>query len=138
MTKPQRQKGYLIICLYTVLMYVGYYAALWFDPSHGMDFGHDLLYLIFVLPVLAIVGGILSYKLTERLVVPAVVQLLTGFVLCPLLLLFVYEKGLDFGKSVTDIFVLVPIATVITVIFACLTKLALLLWRKYRYKDNKQ
>ena len=133
MTTQKRISRHLLICAYTLLIFAGLYAtALIKANGNTYDGAHSLVYLIYALPVLSAVGGILSYKLTERLLVPAVLQLVTGYLICPLLLLLVYEWGIDFGEDVTHIFVVAPITTVIFVIFSCIAKLVHMLWKKHK------
>jgi len=137
MTTQKRVLGHLLICAYTLLMYAGFYATTLIKANGNTFEGmHSLVYLIYALPVLSAVGGILSYKLTERLLVPAVLQLVTGYLICPLLLLLVYEWGIDFGEDVTHIFVAAPIAAVIFVIFSCIAKLVHMLWKKHKPRKN--
>ncbi|MBR2926049.1 MAG: hypothetical protein IKC31_00525 [Clostridia bacterium] len=74
----KKQTGYLILCTYSVVVFLGYIATTLISPGpNSVPGAYEFVYLVFLMPCFALIYGIASHILTKRVVIPNFIFALT-------------------------------------------------------------
>lgn len=109
----KQYKRYLILCVYSFAVCAGFIA---FDGILGM------LYLVFAVPVLSLVGGLLTYFLARKIVFPTVLQWIVSTVSVTALWFWLFQMGAKIGEMLVYAFWGIAIYHIIMLCIAGVTK----------------
>lgn len=130
MTTQKRRIGYLILCIYIFIIFVGYVVTFFMKTGpYSVEGVYNLIYLIYVIPLATASYGVLSYILTQRIWLPNLFLFVLFSLLMMLILLFSVEPNLYFWEELPEVLPLTVIMFVISTVFSSITKLIVKLWR---------
>ncbi len=125
----KQYKRYLILCAYSFAVCAGFLA---FDGILGM------LYLVYAVPVLSLVGGLLTYFLARKVIFPTVLQLILSAVLVTALWFGLFYMGAKIGEMLAYAFFGIAIYHAIVFCIACVTKLIVGLYQKRKRSSDQK
>lgn len=133
MTTRKRRIGYLILCIYVFVIFAGYAVTYFIGiGSHSVTGVYNLIYLIYAIPLSAIIYGVLSYILTQRIWLPNLFLFVLFSLLMMLMLSFSVEPNSYYWEECAEMLPLTVIMFAISTVFSSITKLIAKLWSKVR------
>ena len=117
--------GHYILSAYAIVVFGGYIATKYFkEGPFAVPGAYELLYTVFIIPLAAVLFGILSYSLIKRIFIPALV-----FSLAFIAIYFFFFSTKSFFSDVwLDLLLLGTIVFILSVLFSFITKSLLALF----------
>ena len=111
--------GHYILSIYSIVVFGGYIAAKYLiEGPFSVPGAYELLYIVFVIPLAAVLFGILSYSLIKRIFLPAF-----AFSLAFVVIHFLFYSTASFFSDVwLDLLLPGAIVFILSVLFSCITR----------------